>query len=65
MEVFALTLATISLNVAEVFGPFFGAWIFSFWGLQATYYVPAAGGMVLVSRTGSIFKGYTRSLVQV
>merc|ERR1719482_721151 len=41
-QVFALTLATISLNVAEVFGPFFGAWIFSFWGLQATYYVLAA-----------------------
>jgi len=40
-QVFALTLATISLNVAEVFGPFFGAWIFSFWGLQATYYVLA------------------------
>merc|ERR1719321_329650 len=41
-QVFALTLATISLNVAEVFGPFFGAWIFSYWGLQATYYVLAA-----------------------
>merc|ERR1719160_1542033 len=40
-QVFALTLATISLNVAEVFGPFFGAWIFSYWGLQATYYVLA------------------------
>merc|ERR1719174_3396897 len=41
-QVFALTLATISLNVAEVFGPFVGAWIFSYWGLQATYYVLAA-----------------------
>merc|ERR1719456_2057764 len=40
-QVFALTLATISLNVAEVFGPFVGAWIFSYWGLQETYYVLA------------------------
>merc|ERR1719169_323000 len=41
-QIFCLTLATICLNVAEVFGPFFGAWIFSYWGLQATYYVLAA-----------------------
>lgn len=40
-QVFALTLATISLNVAEVFGPFLGAWIFSLWGLDMTYYVLA------------------------
>merc|ERR1719253_576633 len=41
-QVFALTLATISLNVAEVFGPFLGAWIFTNWGLEFTYYVLAA-----------------------
>jgi hypothetical protein len=41
-QVFALTLATICLNVAEVFGPFLGAWIFSVWGLEMAYYVLAA-----------------------
>jgi len=38
-QVFALTSTTIALNVAEVFGPFFGAWIFSVWGMNTTYYV--------------------------
>jgi len=41
-QVFCLTLATLSLNVAEVFGPFVGAWIFTNWGLEFTYYVLAA-----------------------
>merc|ERR1719428_2071274 len=38
------SMHTIHLNcrLVEVFGPFFGAWIFSYWGLQATYYVLAA-----------------------
>jgi len=38
-QVFALTATTIALNVAEVFGPFFGAWIFSVYGMTSTYYV--------------------------
>lgn len=41
-QVFCLTLATISLNVAEVFGPFIGAYIFSEFGLEMAYYVLAA-----------------------
>merc|ERR1719453_2497678 len=36
---FALTMTTVSLNVAEVFGPFFGAWLFANWGLSYCYYV--------------------------
>jgi predicted MFS family arabinose efflux permease len=41
-QVFCLTLATICLNVAEVFGPFIGAYIFSEFGLEMAYYVLAA-----------------------
>lgn len=40
-QVFCLTLATICLNVAEVFGPFIGAYIFSEFGLEVAYYVLA------------------------
>jgi len=40
-QVFALTATTISLNVAEVFGPFVGAAIFTTWGLAEAYYVLA------------------------
>jgi MFS family permease len=41
-QVFCLTLATICLNVAEVFGPFIGAYIFTEYGLEMAYYVLAA-----------------------
>jgi len=41
-QVFCLTLATICLNVAEVFGPFIGAYIFSAFGIETAYYVLAA-----------------------
>lgn len=41
-QVFCLTLATICLNVAEVFGPFIGAYIFSEFGMDMAYYVLAA-----------------------
>jgi len=41
-QIFALTATTISLNVAEVFGPFVGATIFSQYGLAEAYYVLAA-----------------------
>jgi hypothetical protein len=40
-QIFALTATTISLNVAEVFGPFVGATIFSQYGLAEAYYVLA------------------------
>lgn len=41
-QVLALTSTTISLNVAEVFGPFVGASIFTNYGLAEAYYVLAA-----------------------
>jgi hypothetical protein len=41
-QVLALTSTTISLNVAEVFGPFVGAAIFTNYGLAEAYYVLAA-----------------------
>merc|ERR1719238_797708 len=41
-QVLALTATTISLNVAEVFGPFVGAAIFTNYGLAEAYYVLAA-----------------------
>jgi len=41
-QVLALTSTTISLNVAEVFGPFVGASIFTSYGLAEAYYVLAA-----------------------
>jgi hypothetical protein len=40
-QVLALTATTISLNVAEVFGPFVGAAIFTNYGLAEAYYVLA------------------------
>merc|ERR1719498_35845 len=40
-QVFALTATTISLNFAEVFGPFVGAAIFTSYGLAEAYYVLA------------------------
>lgn len=45
-QVFALTATTISLNVAEVFGPFVGATIFTTWGLAEAYYVLAAASLL-------------------
>jgi hypothetical protein len=45
-QVLALTSTTISLNVAEVFGPFVGAAIFTNWGLAEAYYVLAALSLI-------------------
>jgi MFS family permease len=49
-QVFALTLATICLNVAEVFGPFLGAWIFSEYGHEWAYY-----SLALLSVLNNVF----------
>merc|ERR1719486_685399 len=45
-QVLALTSTTISLNVAEVFGPFVGAAIFTNYGLAEAYYVLAALSLI-------------------
>jgi hypothetical protein len=45
-QVLALTSTTISLNVAEVFGPFVGATIFTNYGLAEAYYVLAALSLI-------------------
>jgi hypothetical protein len=45
-QVLALTSTTISLNVAEVFGPFVGASIFTNYGLAEAYYVLAALSLI-------------------
>lgn len=45
-QVFALTACTIFLNVAEVFGPFLGAWIFTAWGMDTAYYTLATLSLV-------------------
>jgi len=39
-------LATVALNVAEVFGPFLGASIFTLWGETASFFVLAAASCV-------------------
>jgi len=54
---FALTLTTISLNVAEVFGPFVGAAIFTAWGQSTCYYVLA--GLSFVNNALLIVVYYT------
>lgn len=45
-QIFALTAATVALNVAEVFGPFLGASIFTLWGETASFFVLAAASFV-------------------
>lgn len=37
-QVMALTMASVALNVAEVFGPFIGATIFTYHGIPAAYW---------------------------
>jgi len=54
-QIFALTSTTIALNVAEVFGPFFGAWIFSVWGMDTTYYVLFSMSFVNIALLGVVY----------
>lgn len=45
-QIFALTAATVALNVAEVFGPFLGAGVFSLWGDSASFFILAAASIL-------------------
>jgi hypothetical protein len=45
-QIFALTAATVALNVAEVFGPFLGASVFSLWGDSASFFILAVASVV-------------------
>jgi len=54
-QVFALTSTTVSLNVAEVFGPFIGSAIFTAYGLGMTYYVL---GVLSILNNGLLMAAY-------
>ena len=45
-QIFALTAATVALNVAEVFGPFLGAGVFSLWGDSASFFILAGASFM-------------------
>ena len=45
-QIFALTACTVALNVAEVFGPFLGASIFTLWGETASFFALAGASVV-------------------